>query len=433
MNLSMLVHQSIYRHIVIFIITLPNVMSFQAAHWIILLTCIKVSIMLPNSIQPLPLKKINTSCFMAVHEKSPILLGTVFFMAAFHECMKRTKDSCGRLVATFSNQTVLRYKALTLQKLSDHLTKNCEGACVTETDILCVVILLFCETIAGDRLAVNAHLLGLTRIIKLYGGQQSLSPIVATHVQLTTLLAAQLDQTPPIFKLNPAMQGRYEKVSTTPFVPEDNLCQGFGTGSAFFSRPLCYELSSTLQQCLRYMRQVIARVEKYHNSVRVLEGEWIDDVLALEHTLVALPHKAALSKLEDCVRLAGLIYCNTALWRIPLYFRWVMSLVAHLKSALVSLNRREYPELHFWILFLGRQACTLEFPTAETAWWNEAVSEVAGELGIRSWDEACQTFQGFFYVERTHATRWRTVWADIEQGTCSLEPICDPEHPCDYM
>ena len=35
MILSMLDHQSIYRHIVIFIITLPNVMSSQAAHCII--------------------------------------------------------------------------------------------------------------------------------------------------------------------------------------------------------------------------------------------------------------------------------------------------------------------------------------------------------------------------------------------------------------
>ena len=332
---------------------------------------------------------------MAVHENSPILLGTVVFMAEFHECMKRTKDSCGRLFATLSNQTVLRYKTLTLQKLSDHLTKNSQGACVTEADILCIVILLFCETIAGDRPGVNAHLLGLTRIIKLYGGQESLSPIVATHIQLTTLLAAQLDQTPPILELNPAMQDRYEKVSTAPFVTENDLCQDFKTGSAFFLRPLCCALSSALQQCLRYMHQVVTRVEKYHNSARVLEGEWMDDVLALEHTLVSLPHKAALSKLEDCVRLAGLLYCNTVLWKIPLYFRWVMSLVAHLKSALLSLNRREYPELHFWMLFLGRQACTLEFSTTETAWWNAAVSEVAGELGINSWEEACQAFQGF--------------------------------------
>ncbi|KAG7007817.1 hypothetical protein G7Y79_00008g024550 [Physcia stellaris] len=385
--------------------------------------------MLPNSIQPLPLKKINTPCFMAVHENSPILLGTVVFMAEFHECMKRTKDSCGRLVATFSNQTVLRYKTLTLKKLSDHLTKTSQGACVTEADILCIVILLFCETIAGDRPAVNAHLLGLTRIIQSYGGQQALSPIVATHIRLTTLLAAQLDQTPPILELSPAMQNRYEKVSTTPFIPENHVSQGFEIGSAFFLQPLCYALSSALQKCLRYMHQVIKRVEKYHDSARVLEGEWMDDVLTLEHTLLSLPHKAALSKLEECVRLAGLLYCNTALWKIPLYLRWVMSLVAHLKLALLSLNRREYPGLHFWMLFLGRQACTLEFWTAEIGWWNAAVGEAAVELGINSWEEACRAFQGYFYIERTHATRWRAVWADIENGTCSLDPIC---HPCDY-
>ena len=347
--------------------------------------------------------------------------------------MKRTKDSCGRLVTSLSDKKVLKSKTETIQELSDHLTKDPQSTLITEADILCVTILLFSETVAGDQSAVNTHLLGLIRMIELYGGQHSLSPIVLTHLQFATLLAAQLDQTRPKFPLHPAIQDRYDRISTAPFPPPGGFLNNCGVGSAFFSRSMSLALSDSLQQSLRYMARVIARIEKVQDHIQVFEGDWMDDVLALEHILISLPHNRSLNQLEECVRLSALVYCNTALWRIPLYFRWVMSLVVRLKSALLSLKAWAYPELHFWMLFLGRQACTLEFSASETAWWNAAITGVAEELDVSTWEQARQVFLEFFYVERVHTARWKTVWTDVVNGSRSAEPVVrDPEHPCDY-
>ena len=355
-------------------------------------------------------------------------------MAAFHECMKRTKDSCGRLVTTFSDQKALRYKTNTLRKLSDHLINNPQAALVTEADILCVTILLFSETIAGDRPAVDAHCLGLTRMVSLFGGQDCLSPVVASHLRLVTLLAAQLDQTPPILPLPAHLQDRFDLVSAVSLPSKGYTL----LGSAFFSEPLKLKWSVPLQQCLRYMCQVIVRIEKLQQSVKVIDGEWMDDVLILKHVLVFLPHgQPPLSQLEECVRIAALLYCNTALWRIPLYFRWVMSLVVHLKAAVILLDQTSIGWTHcglrFWLLFLGRQACTLEFSAVETAWWNTSINQVAGEMGLMTWKDAQRALQEYLYIDGAYTARWEAVWNDVVQGNASAEPVRDPKHPCDFI
>lgn len=348
--------------------------------------------------------------------------------------MKRTKDSCGRLVTTFSDKKALRYKAAALQKLSDHLYDDSKEIHITEADILCVMILLFSETIAGDRPAVSAHLQGLTHMIRLHGGDDHLSSIAATNLQFATLLAAQLDQTFPILPLQARMQRRFDLVSSAQLPPEGEP----SLGSSFFEEPLCYELSEPLQQCLRYMCQVIARIHLLQDSTKVLDGEWMDDVLTLVHVLISLPHgQQPLSRLEECIRLAALLYCNTALWKIPLYFRWVMALVRSLKAAYLAWDRSVvkwvYPGFRFWMLFLGRQACTLEFSALETAWWNAAINKIAVEHGVATWGDCEQVFQRHLYVDGTHSARWKAVWNDILQGTLSAEHIRDPVHPCDYI
>ena len=350
--------------------------------------------------------------------------------------MKRTKDSWGRLITTFSDEIVLRYKTAAIERLSKKLSNDPNGPVVTEADILCVTILLFSETIAGDRQAIDSHLLGLTRMIELHGGQESLSPIVVTNLQFATLLAAQLDHTKPILAIQPCMQDRFDRVSAAPLPPTTSYCETNGMESPLFSPPLCLEWSESLHQCLRYMYQVIRRIERAQHSVKVIDGEWMDDVLTLEYVLVSLPHgQPPLSQLEECVRLAALVYCNTALWKIPLYFRWVMALVVNLKSALISLDDTHTgwtdPGLRFWMLFMGRQACTLEFSALETMWWNSAIQQVATELGVVTWEEARQILQGYFFTDG--ATRWEAVWTDVIQGARSAEPLRDPQHPCDYI
>ena len=352
--------------------------------------------------------------------------------------MKRQKDSNGRLEPSFSNNRALRYKSATLQRLSNQLIRERESVIPTEADILCVTILLFGETIIGDRSAIDAHLLGLQRMIRIQGGQDNLSLVVATHVHLTTLLAAQLTQTPPIMPLQSSLQEWYERESMTPPSPspKNQYLLDRGLGSAFLCEPLSLNISLPLERCLNYMCGVISRVEYGRAYIKDFEGDWIDDALTLLHVLVAMPYEYTLSQHDECVRLALLLYCFTAIWSFPRYMKWIISLVRNLKSAISSLGESQvgcdYPELRFWMLFVARQACTLELPADETAWWNEALNELATHLGIVTWEDARDTFQGFFYVDRVHATRWEAIWIDVLHGYCSAEPVPEPEHPCGF-
>ena len=352
--------------------------------------------------------------------------------------MKHQKDSNGKLEPSFSDNRALRYKSATLQRLSNQLIRERESATSTEADIFCVTILLFGETIIGDRSAIDAHLLGLRRMIRLQGGQDNLSLAVATHVHLTTLLAAQLTETPPILPLRSSLQDRYEQESTNPPSPspENQFLLDCGLGSAFLCETLCLELPPPLEKCLHYMRGVVSRVEYARAHIVGFEDNWIDDVLTLAHVLIAMPYDYSLSQLDECVRLALLLYCLTALWRFPLYMKWIIIPVFNLKSTIMSLDESSlgwtYPELRFWMLFIGRQASTLELPADETAWWNEALKEVANHLGIVTWEDTREIFQGFFYVNHVHAARWKAIWSDVLHGSSSAEPVPEPEHPCGF-
>ena len=352
--------------------------------------------------------------------------------------MKHQKDSNGRLDPSFSDHRALRYKSATLQRLSNQLIRERESVIATEADIFCVTILLFGETIIGDRSAIDAHLIGLKRIIRIQGGQDNLSLAVATHVHLTTLLAAQLTQTPPIMPLRSSLQDRYEHESITPPSPspKNQYLLDRGLGSAFLCEPLCLDIPLPLEQCLKYMRGVVSRVEYARAHIKDFEGDWIDDVLTLVHVLIAMPYDYTLRQHDECVRLALLLYCFTAIWSFPPYMKWIISLVFNLKSAISSLGESQvgwdYPELRFWMLFVGRQACTLELPTEEITWWNEALNEGANHLGILTWEDTRDIFERFFYVDHVHATRWKAIWIDVLQGYCATEPVPEPEHPCGF-
>ena len=333
---------------------------------------------------------------------------------------------------------MLRYKATTLKKLSDRLYNSLETPDVTEAEILCVTILLFHETIAGDRVAMDAHMLGLKRMVNLYGGQDHLPPVVAAHLRLVILLSAQLDLKEPILPLPAHMEDRYDILSKAPL---PLLLEGSTVlGSGFFSQSLSAEWSLPVQQCLRYMCRIVARIATSRRSAKVIDGQWMDDVLTLEHVLLSLPYKdGPLTQLEECVRTAALLYCNTSLWKMPLYFRWIMSLIRHLKATFLSLDpsstSSSHLDLYLWMLFVGRQACTIEFPVSETAWWNASIEQLAGELNITTWEESQTIMERFLFVEGAsfHLGRWEAVWNDVTQGNFSAEPIRDPTHPCDYL
>lgn len=349
-------------------------------------------------------------------------------MATFHKTFKQDNDAdpAKGITSSYQRESTLRYKALALRTLSARITHSPR---ITEADILCITVFLFTESLAGDQVAVKAHFEGLTRLIRAYGGPDRLSPIITTHIQLASFMAAQAQQTVPIAPLPTTFKHRFDRISATTFHSNDSSL--LRMGSTFLS-PLCHELCHRLRKCLRYMRHVLVWIEHVHANTKILESEWIETLVILTHTLISLPHEHEhehhypLTKLEESVRLALLLYCDTALWRFSPWISWVKSVVTALREAVCSclLSPLSSPsvahlELRLWILVLSLQACEPGLVGEEgrmRMWWVEHIRLTAMQLGVREWSEARYVFRGFFYVERV-CGGWEAAWREaMEKG-----------------
>ncbi|MCJ1305858.1 hypothetical protein MMC08_008675 [Hypocenomyce scalaris] len=301
--------------------------------------------------------------------------------------------------------------------------------------ILCVTLLLAAEAILGDdRTALIAHMKGLGRMIELNGGEDFLSPAVATQVRLADLKAALVRQSRPSFKLPPFLRRRVAMAISTPSSIQDPALSTLGSG--FQSPPLSLHIASDLHQCIRYMHHLSSITEQSHTDKRPCCEYGIDDFSALDHSLISLSFKCRLSNLEECIRITLLLYSNTALWKTPLYFNWIIALVAELKTALIAtdwqLVAAEHTELFLWVVLMGRYAASADVEEV-IAWWDLKLRFVVSVLGLHEWEHAKLIVKAFFYLEQTYGRAWEGIWNSIVLGLGDelQQPEQHPaKHPC---
>lgn len=141
----------------------------------------------------------------------------------------------------------------------------------------------------------------------------------------------------------------------------------------------------------------------------------LDELTALEHKLLFLPHETGLIELEECLRVALLLYSNLALWKTPLYLGWVRSLAHKLKSAILTLDSQNQSldqsvhQLLLWMLCLGGQAMSGQ-DVLEREWWTSKLQLIIQNLNLTEWQEVVEVLKGFFYVERISERPWVRVW-----------------------
>ena len=333
-----------------------------------------------------------------------------------------------------AHHEALRHKDVSLRLLSEIVTL--ETPAITEATILCVTLLLTAEAVLGESMALTAHSTGLRHMVELFGGEDVLSPAVSTHVQLADLKRAQVQQTRPSFKLRPYIQGRFDDLSSHTFHAEEGLLSVLG--SRFLSRPFSAQISPAVHKCLRYARRLILVVERSRPVRTGLETYSINDFMALEHSVTSLPYQYSLGEMDECVRTSLLLYSNIAIWRTPLYFAWVVSLVTKLRAALLALNwqtvAQEHAEPLFWMLLMGRHAVSVGHGEDEIMWWSTMLERIVLSLRLWKWEEAEKILEGFFYVKSVCGRSWEAVWKTVVDGNPGDEEMKRraTKHPCDY-
>ena len=394
----------------------------------------KVHVILCTDIQPFPLAETSLCCSVAVQENSSVLLNAICATAAAHEAASRIggKNPLATLISSpnliSSQREALRYKAVTLQLLSQILGNK--SSRITDATVLCVAVLLIVDAIFGDVVALTAHICGLEHMLE----QHELSKAVSTHIKLAILKASIIQRTQPLHQLSCYEQCRFDALSCQIADPQDAVVLGSGIWSSRASR----QISPAIQDCARCMAHLILFIERAKASRRKVNTLSIDDFIALEHILISMPYRRSLSGMDECIRLALLLYSNIAIWKIPLSFAWVGSLVACLKIALLSLRSDEVTKdrsgLLFWILLMGRYAASVGHSEGEIMWWSNRLKLMVSVLQITKWEGAQEILKQFFFVDEVCGESWKTVWGMLvgREEEDDEKILQEFKHPCSY-
>ncbi|MCJ1415071.1 hypothetical protein MMC32_001401 [Xylographa parallela] len=363
-------------------------------------------LILCDGIQPVSLGASNVCCSAAVQDNSSPLLHAVCFFAAAHEAAAQNERSGPQnildasVVSSPARQKALYYKSATLKLLSEELYKTLR---ITEATILCVTLLLAAEAIIGDSTGLAVHTKGLVHVVKLFGGYDLLSPRVAAQVSFADIKAAIAQQCAPSF--SPRFSLRHPP-------------------SSFPAQPLLVYLSPLIQHyfLLTQHLTLAAHCPRSHTSSSPFT---LSNFLSLEHALLSLSFSHLLGGLDSAVRIALLLYTNTALWTPPLYFTWILALLAQLKAAMLApeMQRVGLPrceELLLWMAFLGGYVASAT-DGVEAMWWAGRLREAAVRLGVGTWEQARGVVEGFLYVEQVYGAAWEEFW-DYAVGGASAKP-----------
>jgi hypothetical protein len=428
------------------------------------------NMMLCNQIQPVQLAGPAFCCTAAVQYHSPALLHAVCYHGAAHEAVVRANFHLRQNMFRDLNFTdraegdALYHKSQTLCKLRNALNSNENRQVAAETTVLCVAILLTAEATMPKDNSIENHTDALVRLVRASGGLNALSSMTASMIQLADMKAAIAQRRVPSFALQPHLLRRaqnYTRLANSS-ISEDFNIANFGLG---FAKPsLLPQLHPALLLAVAQARHLALAVSGSTKSSRPPQMPDIDDFIALEHSLLSLRGHHSLSPLDECVRLALLLFSNSALWRIPPFFNWMTSLVNELDITLERLDWRsnveERAELLLWISLLGRYAVRMGTEQQRRR-WSERVSDVASRIEATSWKEvSCelqkkvkgverirardirQVVHTFAYVDDVYGHAWEEIWNEVilerasGDGASSAQVpranIVPEDHPCSY-
>jgi hypothetical protein len=194
---------------------------------------------------------------------------------------------------------------------------------------------------------------------------------------------------------------------------------------AFFGEELCSTIDDLLELSLyaeiaRLQPQRAAllfddQVEEYFNN----EVLWVEYCIFRDrYTWNGLRGD---DTIEGGVRLACLIFHNTAIWGFfpemaAVLPQPVLALESSIRSGLAAGLYRHHPDLLIWLLFIG--ACSAKFLRQRLFFMSELGTVVTAH-GLQTFDEFHSLLGDFFYVDRCYLSECRDIWTHIHSTMLS--------------
>lgn len=317
-------------------------------------------------------------------------------------------------------QAAMRHKSKTLVAMNSALSDTSRG--ISDASMITVSLLRGLDGVSGDMDGIRAHGFGLSRMVELRGGMDNIDPGMMADIYTSDTKVCVIDLARPAFPLNKYWSQRFRKLSQIDFAPYSSTLAYLG--SRFFDSDLAGPVfSSEMLQIFHYFRHLINYVERIvskdkrapmdtYTSGEFLIGETL--LLSYPYDYDRLVLTTQNARLEDCSRIAVLLYSNSALWNMPHYFAIKRGLVRCYRHALKQLDfeycEARYPDLLIWMLFLGAWGSEAQL---ERTWYVSRLARVVKNSGLQSWEEARLRIRGFLYVDRLFARPWSAIFDEV--------------------
>ena len=407
-------------------------------------------VVLCDSIQPVRIDGSAICCKEAIQMGSPALLHAICFQAAAHVAIRQAtlplRQDMFRdpLHAHGFEQKALyhRVKALSHLRKAFGAKQGLEAA--SDMSILCIALLLAAEAMMGDDIGLQSHALGLRQLVAARGGLDMLPSSTASLIRFVDVKAAIAQRRAPLFD----SQISFEKHEPGCSPPSKVLTSRtfdinqFGRG---FMEP-ALELCPALLSCILQIECLTLDTLRAHRDSKYESQYGIDDFVSLDKSLLSLKSSHELSRLDECICLALLLFTNTALWRTPVFFNWIQNTVHDLKLALLSLYlesiNQEATELLLWVTFLGLHV-TRTNSQSEYSWWSARLRDLSVRANVATLKETSQILRTFAYTDEAYASALEQIWSDHILGQseadgtpskqASRPDLESEEHPCNYL
>ncbi|KAL4871420.1 hypothetical protein BDV12DRAFT_28550 [Aspergillus spectabilis] len=286
--------------------------------------------------------------------------------------------------------------------------------------IAAVSVLLTVEIATGDPDYLKIHLAGLRQMVGMRISFADVADDVRFQISWTDIRVACMSLTKPIF----------------PFVR-------YARPANFTITPPNKDLESTASSLVNLIRipgifgDVMSKVI-YDLVELVWYAEWIKggpqeqefdeetecyyntEVLHVEYALHSDRYTSSGevkgdATIEGCVRLACLLFHNSAIWDFypqiaPVFPKPIIALQIALESTIRAGCYHLCRDLLIWLLFVG--ACSTRIPSQRTFFVNELASAIRLQ-GVRSWQELRAILFGYFYVDRCYLDPLRALWDEL--------------------
>jgi len=224
---------------------------------------------------------------------------------------------------------------------------------ITESSIITVSLLFALEGVGGDLGSAEIHSRGLARMVDIRGGLSALAPNVVGDIYTSDTKTVAVGLTKPDFPLTDYWKQRLDLLSSTNFEPGPVLPL---VATRFFDPDLVQIFHPDMLRNFRYMRHLINYTEfsKSRRCSKPIAPYSTGEYTVAEHVLLSFPfegHSITTTNehVQECTRIAAILYCNLALWTCPNYFALIKALAINLRQAILKLDfslcGRIYPDL----------------------------------------------------------------------------------------